>query len=408
MQALKANYLFTSKGFMADQTLLFDEKIIDYGPHETMIEAYPELEYIETPKHNVVIPGLINSHVHLEFSANTDQLKYGRFLPWLYSVIKQRDTLINECGSACIEDAIEKMILSGTTTFGAVSSYGFEMKPCVQSDARVVFFNEIIGSNPAMADTLWTDFEARLNESKSYQSDRFYPAVAIHSPYSVHPILAQKAISLAKSGHLPLTAHLLESEAERQWLESSSGEFAPFFENFLQQKNSVTTVDEFITLFAQTPTLFTHATELKREEAQRLQKDQHTIIHCPISNRLLGNKLLNIKMLFEEKLPFICGTDGLSSNYSLNLFEELKASLFMHQDAELSTLALSLLHSVTTQAGAALNLPVGAFEKGNFADILIFDTKGECPNSDDIAVHLILQNYALQTILIQGSPYAKH
>ena len=406
MKAIKASYLFTPKGFLADQTLVFDERIIDYGSHQSMLERYKELSFEPTPPHNVVIPGLINAHVHLEFSANIDRLKYGRFLPWLYSVIKQREELINSCDTECMAKAIKEMLKNGTTTFGAISSYGFDLEALLHTPARVVYFNELIGSNAAMADTLWEDFLARLNRSSAHKNSRFYPAIAIHSPYAVHPILVQKAIALAKKEKLPLTAHLLESQAEREWLETSQGEFAAFFENFLQQKKSVTTVEEFLKLFSQTPTLFTHATELQSIEAQELKKAGHTIIHCPISNRLLGNRLLDIKMLFEEELSFVCGTDGLSSNYSLNLFEELKVSLFMHEHAELSTLALILLHSVTTQAGKALALPVGAFKPDYFADILVFDTKEELLHSDDIATHLILQNYPLHTLYIQGRTYA--
>jgi cytosine/adenosine deaminase-related metal-dependent hydrolase len=295
------------------------------------------------------------------------------------------------------------MIQTGTTAFGAVSSYATEMDACINTPAKVVFFNELIGSNAAMADVLWGDFLSRLKDSKQFKSDTFFPAVAIHSPYSVHPILVQKAISVAKNDNLPLTAHLLESDAEREWLTSNSGEFAPFFKDFLQQERAVTDITEFISAFNNKETLFTHATKLSQEEAQLLNHNRgHAIIHCPISNRLLGNGVLDLKNLYEHNIDYVCGTDGLSSNYSLDLLEELKAALYMHDDANLDTLALSLLHSTTTLAGKHLGLNSGKIEKGFDADFLTFDLENELCHDEDLALHIILKNHPLQSVFISG------
>ena len=45
---------------------------------------------------------------------------------------------------------------------------------------------------------LFADFKARLEESKKHTSDTFIPAIAIHSPYSVHPILVKHVLDIAK------------------------------------------------------------------------------------------------------------------------------------------------------------------------------------------------------------------
>ncbi|MDH5464298.1 MAG: metal-dependent hydrolase [Thiovulaceae bacterium] len=408
MKAFTPTYLFTPKGFVKEHTLIFDKKIIAVGPSDEILKQYPNAISQTLPKYSVVMPGLINSHVHLEFSANKSSLKYGRFMPWLYSVIKKRDELIPLCKQECLQKAIESMILSGTTSFGAISSYATEMQACIDTPAKVVFFNELIGSNAAMADTLWGDFVQRLDGSKHASSETFFPAIAVHSPYAVHPILVRKAVAIAKNETLPLTAHLLESRAEKEWLEDNSGEFAPFFEDFLQQKTAVTTVKEFIDCFDTVPTLFTHATQLEESHAKQLSQKDHTVIHCPVSNRLLGNGVLDLKQLYEHAIDYVCGTDGLSSNYSLNLFEELKSALYMHDDADLDTLSLSLLHSVTTTAGKALRLNTGRLEADFDADILVFDLNNDDIYDEDLALHIILQQFELKQIYINGEIYAKN
>ncbi len=403
MQLAIPDYLFTPKGFVKDHCFVFDTKIHWMGKTEDLPDAYKELPKLPLPKFSSITPGLINAHVHLEFSANKTSLKYGRFMPWLYSVIDKRDDLIASCQKPCVADEIQKMIQTGTTTFGAISSYGTEMEACIETPAKVIFFNELIGSNAAMADALWGDFVERLNDSKKFQSDTFYPAIAVHAPYSVHPILVQKAVNIAHNEDLPLTAHLLESDAEREWLSSNSGEFAPFFKDFLQQEQAVTTITEFISAFNAKSTLFTHATKLTQEEAKLLNHQQgHAIIHCPVSNRLLGNGVLDLKNLYEHNIDYVCGTDGLSSNYSLDMLEELKAALFMHNDANLDTLALSLLHAATTVAGRHLGINTGSLEAGFDADFLSFNLQKELEHEADLALHIILKNHPLKAVFING------
>lgn len=402
MYLVTPDYLFTSKGFVTQHAFVFDTQILWMGKVEALPEKYQNIKKLKLPKSSCITPGLINSHVHLEFSANKSSLKYGRFLPWLYSVIDKRDTLVTECNEACVKEAVKSMIATGTTAFGAVSSYGTEMAACIETPAKVVFFNELIGSSATMADALWGDFLGRLGDSKKFESDRFKPAVAIHAPYSVHPVLVKKAVALASNENLPLTAHLLESDAERQWLTNNEGDFKPFFKDFLQQEYAVTGIEEFISSFDDHATLFTHATKLTEPEAELLSGKGHAIIHCPVSNRLLGNGVLNLEQLYKYNINYVCGTDGLSSNYSLDLFEELKSALYMHNKADLDTLALSLLHSVTTHAGEQLGLNCGKLEAGFDADFLIFDLKGELSHEEDLALHLIVKNFPVESVYISG------
>lgn len=54
------------------------------------------------------MPGLINSHIHLEFSANKTSLKYANFYSWLNSVIKNREKLIENAKTSLIKQELKK------------------------------------------------------------------------------------------------------------------------------------------------------------------------------------------------------------------------------------------------------------------------------------------------------------
>lgn len=400
MQIISPSYILTPDTLLTDLSIAYDKQIKKIAPLEELIAEFPQAEVTRLKENSLLMPGLINAHVHLEFSANKTELSYGDFISWLYSVIENRETLIGGCEKECMQKAISSMLESGITTFGAVSSHGMDLETCINAPQNVIFFNELIGSQAVMADALFDDFLSRLDASKSVTRDGFHPAVAIHSPYSVHPILIKKALKIVKNENLKLTAHFMESEAERDWLDSSDGDFKDFFVNLLKQNSAVSDSDEFLEHFNETPTLLTHVVKANKSELQSLSKHKHTVIHCPISNRLLGNGVLNIKELNENNIRWIVATDGLSSNYKLDLFEEMKISLFSHANAPLVEFSQALIKGVTIDAADALGLNCGEISEGKDSDMIVLDL--DAKPSDELALHLILHRYNISQVYIGG------
>ncbi|MCK9454461.1 MAG: metal-dependent hydrolase [Sulfurimonas sp.] len=400
MQIITPDYILTPDTLLSNMSVAFDKKIKKIAPLKELKKEFPDAVVTKLKKNSLLMPGLINAHVHLEFSANRTKLSYGDFISWLYSVIENREELIGGCDSSCMTKAIDSMLESGITTFGAISSHGMDLQACADAKQNVIFFNELIGSQAKMADALFTDFLARLDASKSIKREGFYSGVAIHSPYSVHPILIKKALQIVKKEKLKLTTHFMESSAERDWLDKSEGDFKDFFQNLLKQNSSLSSSSEFLEHFSGYMTLLTHAIKANEEELKMLSSNGHTVIHCPISNRLLGNGALDLKKLQEHNIRWICATDGLSSNYKLDLFEEMKCALFMHSNMPLLELAKQLIRSVTKDAADALGINSGEIAEGKSADMIVLDLQSK--PSDELAIHLILHRYNISKVYING------
>ena len=399
MHILLADALFTHDAILRDHGIVFDKTIISILPNVALRAKYGD-QCQELGIGSVIMSGLINPHVHLEFSANRSTLTYGGFMPWLSSVMANRDDLVNDCDDDCITRTIDTMLSSGITAFGAVSSYGFDLTACMRAPQKVVYFNELIGSDPKMADVLYSDFQQRLFASQETKREGFYPSIAIHSPYSVHRVLIKKALAYAKAHTLRVTAHFMESPSEREWLDENGGDFKPFFENFLKQHEAANTAEEFLSYFQEVPALFTHVVHPKEKELELIREGGHTIIHCPISNRLLGNGALDLANIQSHDIRWVSGTDGLSSNYTLDLFEEMKIALFMHHSHNLLTLAYQLWHSVTLNAAKALDLNCGTIASGYDADILV--ARVDYPINEQLPIHLLLQPRTIESVFIQG------
>lgn len=378
----------------------FDELILDVGKFDEICKKYKNAKIIKTPKNSILMPGLINVHTHLEFSANRAKLVFGDFVTWLKSVINERDMLISEVNSKLMEKILLKMLKSGTTSLGEISSFGEDLEPCKRAAQRVVFFNEALGSGDFKKSI--ENFNERLRRSKNLSDDRLIPAVSVHSPYSTSPQIASYLINLAKQNDYLVSTHFLESFDELIWLESAKGKFLEFFSGFNPDVKPFYTPKTYMQMFTEVKSLFTHGVYLDEQNLEILSKFDMSLTHCPISNRLLGSKKLDLKKILKYNINLTLATDGLSSNISLNLWDELRAALLVHFEYELSELAKILLLAVTKNAAFSLGLNCGeiAFEK--FADFAIICLKDLPKDLNLLPLELILRTSEASEIYIQG------
>lgn len=375
----------------------FDRQIKEVATLEVLLSKYPDAKVIECAPNSVVMPGLINPHVHLEFSANKTTLQYGDFITWLNSVIAHRDDLSQKCGESCIDAVLEEMLQSGTTTIGAISSFGVDLNSCVKTPMNVIYFNEVLGSNPAAVDALYGDFLGRLEESRNFENENFSAAISIHSPYSTHPILAKKALEVSKARDMLVSTHFMESQAERDWLDSGGGTFKTFFDNFAPNVKPVNEALSYLELFKDQKVLFTHVTYADDAELELLNT-LGSVTHCPVSNRLLGNGKLQINKIKNLTL----GTDGLSSNNSLSMWDEMRAALMMHSELEPNALAQNLIKAATHNGAKALDKNSGRLVAGSDADIITLTLPDLVENLDSLALFLLLHTTTMDKIYIKG------
>ena len=404
MKIISANWIVTcdeNNSIIENGAVVFDDKIIEVDTLSNIEKKYSNIEIIKLEKNSVLMPGLINSHVHLEFSSNTTTLKYGNFMSWLNSVIKSRDDLINKADKELISTKLDRMKKTGTTTIGAISSYSFDMEACLETPINTVFFCEVIGSKGDMVDTLFADFKDRLKNAKKFKSKNFFPAIAIHSPYSVHPFLVRETLKLAREEDLCVSSHFLESPEEFSWLHKDEGSFLDFFKNFLGQEKAVSKPMEFLNLFSNIKNLsFTHCVEASAADLEKIKSLGASINHCVTSNRVLNNSKLDLLKL--ENIPFTIGTDGLSSNNSLSMFDELRNALMVHYEKNVIDFSNILLKAATLNGARALGLNKGTLQKEFDADMITFTLPDEVEDMEDLPMQIILHTKFVDKTIIGG------
>ncbi|WP_291950825.1 metal-dependent hydrolase [Campylobacter sp.] len=384
---------------LQNKALLFNEKILQIDTLEKLQKNYPQAQVINIDENSLLLPAFINPHTHLEYSANNGNLIFGDFLKWLDSVFNNRFILNEQAKEKLILQNIHKMLKSGTATIGEISSFGSDLNPCINSQARIIFFNEILGSNKELIPEKKEEFLKRYKKSLAQKNSKFIPAISVHSPYSTHPELIKFAIQLAKENNNLISTHFLESNYENNWLRFKKGGFKKSLSKFVKNPMPFYTPKSFLEFFKNQRTLFTHCVYLK--EFELLDKNLHSITHCAMSNKFLSKKTFKLKQNLKYKINIHLGTDGLSSNTSLSMLDEMRANLLIHNNFELENFAKILILMATNKAAKALNLNLGEIKKDKIADFSVFALPSSA-NLNQLPLQFILQSKEVSKLFIEG------
>ena len=394
MKILKAKYILScDENFkiLQNHAIIFDDKIQKIQPiNELKIAANDEIF-----KTSVAMPSLINAHTHLEYSANIAHLNFNGFTNWLKSVFLSRGILSKKLSQKILQNQIKKILKSGVGAVGEYSSFGLDLGPLASSALRTRFYCEILGSNENFLENSWANFLTRFNAAYQAQNENFKLGIAVHSPYSTHKILALKAIELAKKENLPLSAHFGESKDEMNFLNCAKSDLKGVLEMVNPKIKALYTPAEFLKMFDKNNTLFIHCVHATKY----LQNIAH-IAHCPRSNRFLSEGILDLNKALKHA-NIALGTDGLSSNFSLDIWDELRAALMIHAKHDLIKLSKLLLSMATSGGAKALQINSGEIKVGKNADIATFalptGTKIE-----RLALDLILHTKRAKSLFIGG------
>ena len=112
------------------------------------------------------------------------------------------------------------------------------------------------------------------------------------------------------------------------------------------------------------------------EEIGRIKKSGTKVVHCPKSNMKLADGVMPIKKMLEAGLPVSIATDGCASNDLLDMWEEMRAALFLARVSAGDAGCIEpedVFRMATEEAAKACRVEAGVLEPGRFADIAVVD-----------------------------------
>jgi 5-methylthioadenosine/S-adenosylhomocysteine deaminase len=123
-----------------------------------------------------------------------------------------------------------------------------------------------------------------------------------------------------------------------------------------------------------------HSIWVSENDQEILKKRGVGISHCPVSNMKLASGVAPVPDMLDRGITVSLGTDGASSNNSLNMLRTMDIAAKLHKLYQKNPTVLpakKILKMATIEGAKVLGLEdeVGSLEVGKKADIIIINTK---------------------------------
>jgi cytosine/adenosine deaminase-related metal-dependent hydrolase len=351
----------------------------DYTPQEsdyTIIDASGSL----------VMPGLVQSHVHMCQTLARGRADNMELLDWLHKVVwpyegaLTRDDVAASARLSCIE------LLSGGTTsildMGTVHHSDALFEAAQESGLRATIGKAMMDEeDPAIPPGLRESTKDSLDESLRLCKEwhgrcdgRLRYGYAPRFVLSCTDELMRESVRLARESGTRLHTHTSENQSEIAEVQKRKGMSNL---SFLHQLG-----------FTGEDVCLAHCIWLNDEEKKILRDTGTHVLHCPSSNMKLASGFAGIPELLEAGIKVSLGADGAPCNNNLDGFVEMRLAALIHKPkfGPKALPASQVLHLATRGGAAALGLEdsIGSIEVGKRADVIVVDVSGaHCVPSTD-------------------------
>jgi len=361
-----------------------NDRIVELGK-ATQVGAHSQAESELDASGMVVLPGLIDTHVHLAQALLRGCADDTSLIDWLQKFVwPLQGNFEAEDGRTSAELCMLEMIKSGTTTFLESllhSRYGFDgIAESVQKSGMRGFLSKTVMGLPGygteksiMHPGMIEDAETCLHEVESHfkrwdgkangRIRVWYGARSLGGcTKELYELIAKGAQELGTG----VTMHLSEVQEDVRYAKKEFGMMPAEFMNKvgLAGRNVV----------------FAHGVWLTESEWAILARKGAHVAHCPSSNMKLSSGMASIPEMMNAGVNVSLGCDGGPSNNCYDMMREMKAASLLQKVRTMDPVTMSagtVLEMATIKGARAVGLErqIGSIEVGKKADLIVVDMR---------------------------------
>ncbi len=341
--------------------------IVAVLPIEEARTRFAPAQVVSRPD-GVLIPGLVNAHVHNPMTLLRGVADDLPLMQWLQGHIWPLEAQLIAPGFVAdgVELSIAEMLRGGTTCCN--ENYFF---PDVQAATyKRHGFRALIGlpvidfpSSWARSDDEYFDRATEVHDQ--WRKDPLIAtAFAPHAPYTVSDANFERLRMLSDQLDLPVHCHVHETAQEVAESQQKHGQRP------LARLDRLGLVNDRL--------IAVHMTQLTDPEIALCAERGVSVVHCAESNLKLASGFCPAAKLQRAEVNLAIGTDGAASNNDLDMFGEMRTAALLAKAVAADACALdaaTTLHAATLGGARALGFEhlVGSIEPGKQADLVCVD-----------------------------------
>jgi 5-methylthioadenosine/S-adenosylhomocysteine deaminase len=355
----------------------------------------------------VVVPGLVQAHVHLcqtlfrGLAEDRDLLGWLRERIWPLEAAHDADSL-----RASARLGIAELLLGGTTTvldMGTVHHTQVLFETAAETGIRYTGGKAMMDAGEGVPAGLLQPTGDALRESDQL-SDRWHDTEGGRLRYAYSPRFAltstvdllRSVAVRARSNDLLVHTHASEQKAETELIRQRFGT------SNIQLLANLGLCDGNLCL--------AHCVWPEDHELDTLASGGAHVVHCPSCNLKLGSGIAPVVEYLDAGINVALGADGSPSNNRLDGWEEMRlAALLARLRGGPTALPAVEAFELATLGGAralGLDAEIGSLEVGKWADLAILNlrTPHAAPAADDVYTQLVFSARAsdVRTVLVAG------
>jgi cytosine/adenosine deaminase-related metal-dependent hydrolase len=378
------------------------------GTREELLDTFPKAESVAYPG-CAIFPSFVNAHTHVCLSFLEGKAPYnGNFAAWLQTVLQAYLEWTEEDHANSLSSGLRQAICHGTAAVGDIIN-DWSARPAYR-DAAIggVLFLQVTGFNPVVSD-VWMHNLHQVFDVPGARDEFSNVRLGIspHAPYTTSAALYRGCFELAEQHDLLVMTHLAETPEEEQFLRTGTG----IYRRMLRERGTwvakwrppdlspVQYMDAEGLLSERG--IYAHVNYPSDTDLEVLARRGANVVYCPKSHAYFRHPPHRMDDMIAGGIRVALGTDGLSSNDSLAMLEEVK--LVRRRFPRLP--AATIFEAGTIRGAEVLRSTdsYGTLEPGRTASFTIVDL-AEPPAPDHIFDQLLSPASNLKGVVAWGRP----
>jgi 5-methylthioadenosine/S-adenosylhomocysteine deaminase len=381
--------------------------LIKDGRIESVEEVAAQADIIIDAADCVVLPGFVQTHIHLcqtLFRGAADDLS---LLDWLKKRVWPMEAAHDAASvRASARLGVAELISGGTTcalTMETVSHTDEVFKAVEESGFRATVGKCMMDKGDDLPSQLHENTLDSIHESLTLL-DKWHGSANGRIRYCLAPRFAvscshellSEVSRIAQERGVVIHTHASENQTECEMVERETG------------RRNVAYLDSLG--ISGSHVVLAHCVHLDENEVDILARTGTHVAHCPSSNLKLGSGIARVKEMLERGISISLGADGAACNNRLDMFTEMRTAALlqkaMHGPESLPARRAIRLATIDGARALGLDSEIGSLEIGKRADVIVvnLDEAHTSPTPGDLisAVVYAAGPSDVQTVVIDG------